>query len=336
MSNQRSSTIDEIDKAILGCLIENSRKNFNKIAMETGLSKNSVWNRYKKMVDNGVITGSTVQINYKRLGYNAVGTLLMDVDPAKVEMVSSYIKNKIPDVFGPFRSPSRYNLRAVVTLKTISEIENLKQDLRKKLPISEISSTLWTDVWFTPDNLSLIHIMPVELSSKSLSGSFLYCDEIDLGIISELARNSRISFRTISKDLRISVDTVARRYRKLRENDIIVPRIQINATKVGYFALANFYLKINQNINIDAVIREMMPIEDIFYIMKCDGDYNVGAVLLVKSAEDIINTGNQITGIDGAKRIETIVSEISDIWPLSRTYTSTLGRSLPNPNPSNE
>ena len=320
---------DKTNIKIIGLLLDNARRTFAEIGKEVGISKNAVWNRYKEMTRAGIITGATVQINYKKLGYDAVGTLLLDVDPSKIEQASKYIKDRVPDVFGPFSSASRYNLRAVVTLKTISELGKIKEELRKKLAIAELSSSLWTDIWFTPENLSLIPVRPiVNTDKKSIDNCIFDADEIDLDIIKELAKDSRKSFRDMAKKLDVSVDTVSRRYEKLSEEGIIASRIQIDPTKIGYSGYAQFYLKIMPQYDVDAVISKIFPIPDVFYIMKRKGDFNISVILMVKSIQDMLRTGDFIAGIRGTKRTETIASEITEKWPLPRTYTSTLSRNL--------
>jgi len=113
MAVTRAHEIDETDIKIIGHLLEDARKSFVEIGKEIGISKNAVWTRYNKLVASKIINGATTQINYKRLGYNCVGTILLDVDPAHIEEISNYIKTKIPDVFGPFTSATKYNLRAI-------------------------------------------------------------------------------------------------------------------------------------------------------------------------------------------------------------------------------
>jgi len=320
---------DEIDSKIIGLLLGDARRTFAEIGKEIGISKNTVWNRYKNMTKKGIINGATIQINYKKLGYDAVGILLMDVDPPQIEQVSRYIKARLPDAFGPFLSSSRYNLRAVVPLKTINELGKIKEELRKKAGITELDSSIWTDIWLTPENLSLIPNRATELSNKKTSDNTTFdTDEIDTHIINELANNSRMSFTVLAKQLGISVDTVARRYESLREEGVIVSRIQIDPMKIGYYALAHFQFRTAFDQDVDAIISEIFPIADVFYIMKCRGDTNIGVVLMVKSIQDMLRKGDCITKIRGLKRRETVVTAITEKWPIPRTYTSTLSRNL--------
>lgn len=329
MVQSQRGTKNEIDLKIIGFLLEDARRTFAEIGKELGISKNAVWSHYENMTIKGIINGATIQINYKKLGYDAVGIFLMDVDPPQIEQVSNYVKARLPDAFGPFLSASRYNLRAVVPLKTVNELGKIKEELRKKAGITELDSAIWTDIWLTPENLSLIPNRATELlNKKSTDNSIFDADEIDTHIINELANDSRMSFTVLAKQLGISVDTVARRYEKLREEGVIVSRIQIDPMKIGYYALAHFQLRTAPDQDVDAIIREIFPIPDVFYIMKCCGDTNIGVVLMVKSIQDMLRKGEYITGIRGLRRRETVVTALTEKWPIPRTYTSTLSRNL--------
>jgi DNA-binding Lrp family transcriptional regulator len=292
-----------------------------------GISKNAAWSRYLKMNREGVITGATVQINYRKLGYDAVGTLMLDIEPSQLEELSRYIATRVPEAFGPFFSASKFNAGAVVPLRNVSELGKIKEELSRKLIVTEISSSLWTDVWFVPENLSLIPVRSANITNlKTEDNSVFHADKIDLHLIEALAKDSRTSFRALAIQLGVSIDTVARRYRRLKEEKVIVPRIQIDPRKIGYNALVNFYLKIMPQFDVDVILNELLQFSDAFYVMKFRGDFSVGMMLMVKSIQDMLETGDHIARITGVKRTETVVSSVTDKWPLPRTYTSTLGR----------
>jgi DNA-binding Lrp family transcriptional regulator len=325
----KTGLIDDVDTKIIGYLLENARKSFVEIGKEIGVSKNVVWSRYQRMVGAGIITGATVQINYKRLGYDCVSSLLLDVDQSKIEQVSNYLKARVPDIFGPYPRASKYNLVAVLTLKTMSELGILKEELRRKLAIEEINSSLWTDVWFTPENLTLIPVRPIKSPIRQLITNGMFdADETDLKIIRELTKDSRISFRTLAKQSGLSTDTIARRYYRLIKNSIIVARIQIDPAKIGYQATAHFFLRFLPNQDPDTIINQIIKIPDVFYIMKCTGEYNLGVMMMAKDIQNILKTGDTISLISGVKRLETVTSKTGDKWPGARTYTSTLSRNL--------
>jgi Lrp/AsnC family transcriptional regulator for asnA, asnC and gidA len=64
--------IDEIDHQILDMLIENTRIPFTDIAKKLVISAGTVHVRVKKMEDAGIIQGSSLTLDYKKLGYSFI------------------------------------------------------------------------------------------------------------------------------------------------------------------------------------------------------------------------------------------------------------------------
>jgi len=61
--------LDEVDHQILDMLIENTRTPFTDIAKQLLISAGTVHVRVKKMEDAGIIQGSSLTLDYKKLGY---------------------------------------------------------------------------------------------------------------------------------------------------------------------------------------------------------------------------------------------------------------------------
>ena len=64
--------LDEIDRQILDMLIDNTRKAFTDIAKKLLISAGTVHVRVKKMEDAGIIRGSSLSLDYKKLGYTFI------------------------------------------------------------------------------------------------------------------------------------------------------------------------------------------------------------------------------------------------------------------------
>ncbi|PQB04462.1 Lrp/AsnC family transcriptional regulator [Aureitalea marina] len=64
--------LDETDHHILDMLIENTRTPFTDIAKRLGISAGTVHVRVKKMEEAGIITGSSLMLDYKKLGYSFI------------------------------------------------------------------------------------------------------------------------------------------------------------------------------------------------------------------------------------------------------------------------
>lgn len=61
--------LDEIDHQILDMLIDNTRVPFTDIAKKLLISAGTVHVRVKKMEEAGIITGSSLTLDYEKLGY---------------------------------------------------------------------------------------------------------------------------------------------------------------------------------------------------------------------------------------------------------------------------
>ena len=64
--------LDQTDHQILNMLIESTRTPFTDIAKKLMISAGTVHVRVKKMEDAGIITGSTLSLNYEKLGYTFI------------------------------------------------------------------------------------------------------------------------------------------------------------------------------------------------------------------------------------------------------------------------
>jgi Lrp/AsnC family transcriptional regulator for asnA, asnC and gidA len=57
---------------------------FRKIAKELGVSPDTVVSRYKTLQEKGLILGSTVVINPKKIGYNGMAVFMIDASPTHI------------------------------------------------------------------------------------------------------------------------------------------------------------------------------------------------------------------------------------------------------------
>ena len=64
--------LDEIDHQILDMLIDNTRIPFTDIAKKLLISAGTVHVRVKKMEEQGIIKGSSLMLDYKKLGYSFI------------------------------------------------------------------------------------------------------------------------------------------------------------------------------------------------------------------------------------------------------------------------
>jgi Lrp/AsnC family transcriptional regulator for asnA, asnC and gidA len=117
--------LDETDHSILDMLIENTRTPFTDIAKKLKISAGTVHVRVKKMEEAGIITGSSLQIDYKKLGYSFiayVGIFLHKT--SQTQFVLERI-NEIPYVTVAHVTTGKFNIFCKIRAKDTSQAKDI-------------------------------------------------------------------------------------------------------------------------------------------------------------------------------------------------------------------
>lgn len=102
--------LDEIDHQILDMLIDNTRIPFTDIAKKLLISAGTVHVRVKKMEEAGIIRGSSLTLDYKKLGYSFiayVGVFLNNTSQTKFVLERI---NNIPYVTVAHITTGKFNI----------------------------------------------------------------------------------------------------------------------------------------------------------------------------------------------------------------------------------
>jgi len=109
--------LDEIDHQILDMLIDNTRVPFTDIAKKLLISAGTVHVRVKKMEEAGIIRGSSLTLDYKKLGYSFiayVGIFLQNTSQTKFVLERI---NQIPYVTVAHITTGKFNIFCKVRAK---------------------------------------------------------------------------------------------------------------------------------------------------------------------------------------------------------------------------
>ena len=98
------ASIDAIDRKILQHLIRNARMPFLEIARECGISGAAIHQRVKKLDEMGVILGSRLEVDPKKLGFG-----IRVSDPSRYENTVETLK-QIPEVVECHFITGEYNM----------------------------------------------------------------------------------------------------------------------------------------------------------------------------------------------------------------------------------
>ena len=87
-------TLDEKDKKIVEILLQNARTSYSDISRALGISDVAVIKRFKRLEQLGVIRKYTINVDPKKLGYNAISITGLDVEPESLFAVMSLLEKK--------------------------------------------------------------------------------------------------------------------------------------------------------------------------------------------------------------------------------------------------
>lgn len=323
--------INQLDAKIVKILLENGRTGYNEIAKECGVSKNKVWKRCMSMKKKGIINGATVQINFGLFGYDALATLLINVEAQQMEHVMDFV-GKITEVRSQRQYYSAYNVRAVATLRDLNELDHVKQVIKRKLPTMGLKTYIWTGVRNIPENLNLIDHLEKTCETKQnnpnraigMPSDGIATDDLDKRIVEKLTVDGRASFTSIAKDLGLSTDTVVKRYHKLKNKGALKVSIQINPNKIGYSSILDFNIAFTTSGNrLDTVVESLAKIPDVIIITKTSGDYDLQVTAMVRDISESFAIQDQIARTCGVTKMEVSARKIPDKWPTPQQYITT-------------
>ncbi len=117
--------LDEVDHQILDMLIENTRTPFTDIAKKLLISAGTVHVRVKKMEEAGIIQGSSLSLNYTKLGYSFiayVGIFLQNTSQTKFVLERI---NEIPYVTVAHVTTGKFNIFCKIRAKDTNHAKDI-------------------------------------------------------------------------------------------------------------------------------------------------------------------------------------------------------------------
>ena len=118
-------SLDEIDHQILDILIDNTRVPFTEISKRLLISAGTVHVRVKKMEDAGIIKGSSLNLDYVKLGYSFIAYVGIFLEKTqKTEFVLKEL-NKIPFVTVAHITTGKFNIFCKVRARNTKNAKDI-------------------------------------------------------------------------------------------------------------------------------------------------------------------------------------------------------------------
>jgi DNA-binding Lrp family transcriptional regulator len=149
--------LDEIDVKILSALIRDARAKLKDIAEECGLTSNAIFKRIKHLKSAGVIVGTTVYPDAKEFGHTHIATVGINLDYAQEEeLVKLILERAETNLIEIFSSIGKYDLTAFIVAKSLQELDNITQAIRKHPSVKRVAVNIWiSEPYFLLENLEL-------------------------------------------------------------------------------------------------------------------------------------------------------------------------------------
>jgi len=146
--------MDETDLAIIDKFTEDARMSFRKIAKELGISPDTVINRYATLQKDGVIRGSTIVINPKKIGYQAMAVFMIDTSPAHILATeatppySSQILEKLiqmPNIIVATKTVGDHDLLAISVAIDFEHLIQVRNNIEKIPGVKDMQVSFWVE-----------------------------------------------------------------------------------------------------------------------------------------------------------------------------------------------
>jgi Lrp/AsnC family transcriptional regulator for asnA, asnC and gidA len=315
------NSLQAIDIQILKELLKDGRRSFAAIAKNAGVSSDVIYNHFMEMEKAGIVVGATIQYNYPLFGYQAVALILIRSEAKYHEKIIAEL-GKNPELLTIPIYNSIYNISIVTIIRSLNELDDVKQIIKQNFPVETIRAYLWTEVRNFPEHLNLgfFNEKLDEQRQVAVKGP-IKLDELDLKIIDELNRNGRAPFALIAKTVNSSTDTVNRRYKRLVKNNLIKVCLQINPLSFGYKAIVHFLISLSSQEQLNQTIDALSKIDNISFIVKISGgDYDLFMCLLIRDFDEIFDVSNKIRQISNVEKFESYLRKIPLRWPTPKQF----------------
>jgi len=146
--------MDEIDLFIIKKLALDARVSFRKIAKELKVSPDTVINRYRALQEKGAIRGSTVVINPKKIGYEAMAVFMIDASSPHILATestptdSSMILNKLIEmrnIILATKTVGDHDLLAIGVARDFEHLVTIGTEIARMPGVKDLHISFWTE-----------------------------------------------------------------------------------------------------------------------------------------------------------------------------------------------
>jgi Lrp/AsnC family transcriptional regulator for asnA, asnC and gidA len=133
--------IDNVDLKILNILMEDAKIPYTEVAKRVFVSVGTVHVRMKKLEEMGIVTGTTLKMDYSKLGFDV--TCFMGIYLLKSSLYDSVVHNlkEIPEIVKVHYTTGDYNIFIKIHCKDTRHLKDVLHDKIQKVEGIERTET---------------------------------------------------------------------------------------------------------------------------------------------------------------------------------------------------
>lgn len=133
MQNSELSKLDELDRQILSKLVEDGKMAYTDLAKQLFVSSGTIHVRMRKMEELGIVKGSSLILDYHKLGYDVTAFIGVFLDKSSsYEAVTSLLR-QIPEIVSANYTTGTYGLLCKIVCKDTNHLRQVLQDKIQKI-----------------------------------------------------------------------------------------------------------------------------------------------------------------------------------------------------------
>jgi Lrp/AsnC family transcriptional regulator len=139
-----TARLDEMDRKILAELQRDAGRSLDEIARLVGSSKTPVWNRIRKLREQGVIGAQTVVVDPEALGFEACFFVLIRISEHEADWQRRFLEvlRKRPEVMEAHRLAGDIDYILKVRVKNARAYDTFYQALISEVKIHNVTALL--------------------------------------------------------------------------------------------------------------------------------------------------------------------------------------------------
>lgn len=136
--------VDETDIKILRMLQVDARESYREIASQCGVSTETVKNRFDTMKRKGIIRGTSIVINPRRMDKKHIVIIGIQTTQPYSDQVLNMVK-KIPGICVATRAVGRYDVEVIAIQKDIQQIGNTRDVIGDFQQVKNVDVDIFID-----------------------------------------------------------------------------------------------------------------------------------------------------------------------------------------------